>query len=345
VSGYHGGASDAWVFKIDSLGTLVWQKCLGGSNSDWASSVIQTNDRGFILTGLTYSNDGDITSNHGSNDVWVIKVDSVGNIQWQKCFGGTGNDVGTSIIQNEDSTYIFAAITNSADGDVTHSYAAGDGWVVKINPTGSILWEKTFGGTGADGFIKIVKSSNNLYTLGGVNSSTDGNITDHHGSSMFDDYWILQIDSIGNLINSQSFGGSDEDQFYGLRLTNDSNIILTGYSYSSDGDVTNHIGDIDVWVVKLSEQLSNSNKDVSEQLFDIHPMVENGIINCSLFSSKPQLITFKIFDLQGKIIYERSLQAFYGLNNLQLFNLNSTSGMYFINISTETFETTVKVGY
>lgn len=150
VKGYHGG-SDIWVVKLNAKGKIEWQKCLGGAYSEWPRSIKQTFDKGYIIVGNTSSIDGDVSGNHGQSDAWVVKLDSVGNILWQRCLGGSAADYGTGIVQTKDSGYYVACITMSIDGDV--SGIPGDGedyWVIRLNKEGIIEWQNVLGGKKLD---------------------------------------------------------------------------------------------------------------------------------------------------------------------------------------------------
>src|SRR5205085_12366104 len=83
------GGRDWWIVKIDNNGIIQWQKSMGGSADEYLFSIIQTTDNGYLLSGYTESNDSDVTFNHGHRDCWIVKLDSVGNMQKQKCFGGS----------------------------------------------------------------------------------------------------------------------------------------------------------------------------------------------------------------------------------------------------------------
>ena len=115
-----------------SPGSLIWQKCLGGSNRDYAYSISPTDDGGYIVAGGTDSSDGDVSGNHGNYDVWVVKLNSAGEILWQKCLGGTGEDCANSISPTNDGGYIVAGYTYSSDGDVSGNHGDRDVWVVKL---------------------------------------------------------------------------------------------------------------------------------------------------------------------------------------------------------------------
>src|SRR5437867_11229470 len=125
---------------------IEWQKCLGGTEDEWAESIEQTTDGGYIIAGRSASNNGDVIGSHGNWDYWLVKTDSSGNIQWQKCLGGTDDDAAYSVQQTTDGGYIVAGQSNSNDGDVTGNHGNEDYWLVKTDANGSIQWEKSMGG-------------------------------------------------------------------------------------------------------------------------------------------------------------------------------------------------------
>jgi len=116
----------------------TWQKCLGGSDIDEAHSIQQTSDGGYIVAGWTYSNDSDVYGNHGWRDIWVVKLDENGNIQWQKCLGGSDSDKAYSIQQTSDGGYIVAGLAYSNNGDVYGNHGESDMWIVKLDENGNL---------------------------------------------------------------------------------------------------------------------------------------------------------------------------------------------------------------
>jgi hypothetical protein len=128
VTGNHGGG-DYWIVKLNSTGTIEWQKCLGGTNHDWARSIQQTSDGGYIVACYTASTDGDVTGNNGGEDYWIVKLTSTGTIEWQKCLGCSNDEDTYSIQQTTDGGYIVAGITRSNDGDVTGNHGVADCFV------------------------------------------------------------------------------------------------------------------------------------------------------------------------------------------------------------------------
>ena len=142
--GVNHGGWDAWVVKLDSEGNITWARTYGGSNDDGARSICQTNDGGYVISGDSRSIDGEVTGNHGGPDCWVVKLNEVGELQWQKSLGGSGYDASYSIKQANDGGYILAGETSSNDGDVSGNHG-GDGidwWVVKLDGDGIMEWQK-----------------------------------------------------------------------------------------------------------------------------------------------------------------------------------------------------------
>jgi PKD repeat protein len=168
------------------------------------ASVIQTTDGGYITAGNVYSQDGDIAGSgfHGTffNDYWVVKLDSAGVIQWKKALGGSGNDLAQSIQQTTDGGYIVFGYTTSNDGDVSGNHGYVDYWMVKLNSSGTIQWQKTLGGTGQEGYNNIPfevdgahsiqQTTDSGYILAGYSKSNDGDVSENHGNF---DYWVVKL--------------------------------------------------------------------------------------------------------------------------------------------------------
>ena len=189
VSGNHGD-HDAWVVKMDDVGSLQWQKCFGGSSYEIAGSIIQTLDGGYIIAGHTISTDGDVSGNHGGHDAWVVKMDAVGTPQWQKCFGGSSYEIAGSIIQTLDGGYIIAGQTTSTDGDVSGNHGDHDSWVVKMDAVGTLQWQKCFGGSHCEIAGSIIQTLDGGYIIAGYATSTDGDVSGNHGES---DAWVIKL--------------------------------------------------------------------------------------------------------------------------------------------------------
>ena len=207
VSGWHEGydpyegypLSDCWVVKLNSRGEIEWQRCLGGSYEDWAYSIQQTSDGGFIVAGETCSNDGDVSGNHGEYDFWVVKLNSSGEIEWQRCLGGSDYDYASSIQQTLDGGFIVAGYTKSNDGDVSGWHEGYDPyggdplpdcWVVKLNSSGEIEWQRCLGGSEIDGAKSIQQTTEGGFIVAGYSESNDGDVSGNHGEG---DAWVVKL--------------------------------------------------------------------------------------------------------------------------------------------------------
>lgn len=258
VSGYHGGAADVWVIKLDAAGTLQWQKCLGGSGDDRPSgrgtgggSLQATTDGGYILSMVSNSNDGDVSGNHGNTDAWIIKLNSTGDIQWQQSFGGSGEELDFKIQLTPDGGYLFAGSSASNDGDVTGSHGLFDVWVVKLNNAGAIQWRRSLGSSDHDLLGNFVSTPDNGCLLAMSTRGNDGNVTSNHNAGFYD-FWIAKLDNAGAISWQKSLGGTDEDMALGITAA-PGGYVIAGYTYSFDGDVaSSHHGGTDCWIVRIN---------------------------------------------------------------------------------------------
>jgi hypothetical protein len=138
------------VFQGLAQPTIEWQTCLGGSGGEEGHSIQQTTDGGYIVAGLSTSNDGDVSGGHGASDCWVVKLDGAGQIEWQKPLGGSKSDAAYFVQQTNDGGYFIAGNSYSNDGDVSENKGSADYWVVKLSENGTLEWQRSFGGTGED---------------------------------------------------------------------------------------------------------------------------------------------------------------------------------------------------
>lgn len=256
VTGNH-GSYDCWLVKLTAWGSVVWEKCYGGSDIDQVYTVQQTSDGGYIFAGKSRSVDGDVTGNHGDIDLWVVKTDDTGKLQWQRSYGSTNQETALSIQQTTDGGYIAAGWSRGSDGDVTGNHGGEDVWILKLTATGAITWQKNFGGSGDDVATFIQQTSDGGYIVTGNTSSTDGDVIGNHGGI---DVWVLKLTSTGSLAWQTCYGGSSDDEngddiYQGsIQQTADGGYVFAGLTSSTDGDVTGYHGGVfyDYWVVKLT---------------------------------------------------------------------------------------------
>jgi len=248
VSGNHGNNA-IWLVKLTSLGCIQWQKCLDGTNYDNVESIQQTSDGGFIVAGTTNSNDVDVSGNHGDEDILVVKLTNLGDIQWQKCLGGTYYDFAESIQQTSEGGFIVAGTTNSNDVDVSGNHGDFDYWIVKLTSLGGIQWQKCLGGTYDDSAESIQQTSDGGFIVAGCTEFYDGDVSANHGG---DEALIVKLNSLGDIQWQKCLGGAINESATYIQQTSDGGFIMTGCTYSNDGDVSGNHGDNDIWVVKLT---------------------------------------------------------------------------------------------
>jgi hypothetical protein len=256
---YGGYYPDYWILKLDGTGNIEWQKTIGGDDWDMLGSIRQTTDGGYIVGGISFSSiSGDKTENNASlyRDYWILKLDQSGNIQWQNTLGGTGTEWNCTIEPTMDGGYIAAGSSDSdVSGDKTEASLNGgwDLWILKLDPLGNISWQNTIGGNNQDHFPAIHQTSDGGYIMGTFTASAiSGDKTeDCHGN---DDYWILRLDTSGNIIWQNTIGGDSFDRLSSIRPSNDGGFIVGGTSLSDQSvDKTENCkGFDDYWMVKVN---------------------------------------------------------------------------------------------
>lgn len=245
-----------WVFKIDSLGQLVWQKTFGGSSLDAASGVAETTDGGFVVAGYTYSpaGSGNVTTSWGSGDAWVLKLSGVGNLLWQRSLGGALNDQVFSVVATGDGGAATAGYTRSIDK--SGNLGLYDMWVVRLKQNGDSAWARTIGGSGDDFAYSLSITTDSGFVVAGSTSSKDGNIDGniYDVSGKTSDLCISKINSTGKLIWIKTMGGSGNDVASSVLASPDGTLFIAGRTASSNGDVTVSRGNFDGWVLKLDSK-------------------------------------------------------------------------------------------
>jgi len=243
----HAGG-DYWVIKLNASGVKQWSNYYGGSFTDTAYDAIQTEDDGYIIIGSSDSDDVDITNNLGSYDFWILKISATGTLVWEKSFGGSEIDEAHAISQATDGNYLIVGDTRSNDLEISQNNGAADLWIVKITPEGTLLWEKTLGGSSFDVGRSISKTQDNGFLVSGSSRSSDGNLTSNKGQN---DAWVVKINSSGNLEWQKTIGGSEVDFFYDAVELNDQTIIAVGDSNSINEDIYENNGFSDLLILKL----------------------------------------------------------------------------------------------
>lgn len=203
VTGFHGGTTDGWVVKLSAAGDLLWQKAFGGSGNEYFKSVAATNDGNYVMAGSTTSNDGDVSGNHGSVDMWVVKISPTGDLLWQKCLGGSEPDSASSIREFSDGRLWIIGTTRSNNGDVSGLHTSvplteTDIWVVKLEGNGTFITQKCFGGSKKEEGYDLVESDNGNFIISAKVYSNDGDFGFQSNNPEFVN--VIKIDAANTMI-------------------------------------------------------------------------------------------------------------------------------------------------
>jgi hypothetical protein len=237
---------DFWLAKTDALGNIQWNRTYGGTGEDVAYSLVASTDGGYVLAGDTWSF-GD-----GGADFWLVKTDANGVVEWNRMYGGAGDDCARALVATSDGGYAIAGIWNCATSYPLYNvgyYEGGDFWLVKTDALGIMQWNKTYGGTGGDLAFSLVTTSDGGYALAGT---WDYIMAFFEGTGNAD-FWLVKTDALGTIQWSQTYGGTREDLAYSLVAASDG-----GYALAGVCNFTGPFGQgtADAWLVK-TDSLGN----------------------------------------------------------------------------------------
>jgi len=215
---------------FSSTTAVEWNKTYGGTDFDYAHSVQQTSDGGYIVAGATES------FGAGEADFWLFKIDSYGSVEWNRTFGGSAMDAARSVQQTSDGGYVTVGVTHSF-GD----WLYGDCWLIKTDANGDMLWNKTYGGANIeDAWGGVQQTSDGGYIIAGNTASFGA------GSA---DYWLIKTDANGDMVWNKTYGGEEADQPFSVQQTSDGGYVMVG---SADSFKTGMF-DGEIWLVKTDE--------------------------------------------------------------------------------------------
>jgi uncharacterized delta-60 repeat protein len=220
TSSFGAGSYDFYLVKTDSLGDTVWTRTYGGSNYDYARSVQQTGDGGYIVAGYTMSF-GAGTPTYAN--FYLVKTNSEGNALWTHAYGGVYDDRAYSVQQTSEGGYIVAGYTQS--------FGAGyhDFYLVMTDSLGDTLWTRTYGGSSDEEAYSVQQTSEGGYIVAGYTQSFGAG---------YHDFYLVKTNSQGDTLWTRTYGGSNYDEAYSVQQTADGGYIVAGYgrSFGGDGD-------------------------------------------------------------------------------------------------------------
>ena len=342
--------ADYWIVKLNSDGTrILWNKVYGGKNEDILTSMEQTKDNGYILGGYSYSNAEFEKSEDflGNDDYWLVKIDGNGNKLWDKIYGGSLSDYLTSLDQTKDGGYILGGYSNSpVSFDKTQTFkGTTDYWIVKIDSSRNVQWNKTFGGRLGDYLSSVQQTADGGYIIGGT-SSSKASATKSESSKGKEDFWILKLNKRGRGLWDKTIGGSKSDKLSVIKELSKDEFILGGTSNSAvSGDKTDATvggtGQNDFWIVRLSANAA-AQQQVTEQpanvvntnsaainlkklLMQATPNPTKGVVTVNY--SSVENATLMVYDNNGKAVFQTSLAG--GKSTYQLDLSKQATGTYY----------------
>lgn len=289
-----------WVIrKEDASGNILWIKLYGGTGSQMLYSMMATDDGGYILFGSAYSGSGDMGFHYGSafkRDFWVLKVDADGEKVWSKIYGGTGDDIGASVVPAPDGGCYIVGSTQSADYDCADNHGFGDVFVARLDTAGEIIWHKCIGGSAPDHASggAISNGSGGVLIAGGA-ASEDGDVS-QKVNSIGSNIWLINMDSDGDILWDKCYGGAGQEYANSVCWGTDGTIWVMGSSQTAAGQVKYGYGDKDAWIVHADSDgnflnakvLGSGKKDVGAM---IYPLSDGSVLGGGYFTNKSGLFS------------------------------------------------------
>jgi hypothetical protein len=337
------GNSDYWIIKIDSLGKKIWDKTIGGNFQEELLSIQPTSDGGFLLGGNSSSNmSGDKSENSkGDYDYWIVKIDEMGNIKWDKTIGGSKTEFLSNIKTISGGGFLVSGWSESnMSGDKKENSKGNyDYWIVKIDEMGSIKWDKTIGGNSRDELHDAQSTLDGGFLLGGLSYSNMSGDKSENGKGDYD-YWIVKIDASGNKLWDKTWIGNNRDELNDIQITSDGGFLLAGSSESAMGDdkTENSKGNYDYWVIKIK-------LDPITGVFTVYPTIGN--LDCIFIDTSdamylPATVTVQELFFPFRIVIDQSITKKHECIDAKVLR----SGLYILRITNDkgiTYKTRIRI--
>ncbi len=230
ASSFDDVAGDMYLIKLGTSGDTIWTRTFGGNGYEQGSYVQQTTDGGFIITGQTPA------FGAGGFDAHLVKINSSGDINWTKTYGGIGSEFGSSVQQTTDGGYV---LTGSCDNNF--GFGGSDFYLIKTDSLGNHVWSKAYGHSGSEEGKVVRQTTDGGYLLAGTSANVLG--------PLGPDMCLIKTNSVGDTLWAKLYGGAMIDECYDVKQTSDGGYVVVGKSFSFST-----AGDYDVYVVKVNGQ-------------------------------------------------------------------------------------------
>jgi hypothetical protein len=302
-----------WVVRLDINGNILWQRSVDIGNG---YDVRETPERGFVCTGfLIFSRD---------QSSQVTKFYYNGDIEWQHSFRGHA----MSIQPVDEDGFVLAGNTEYADTTIPNMHNRRDVWVARLSNTGSMVWQKAYGGSSEDLGYSVIRSADSNYIVSGITASVNGDVTGPMGAF---DAWVMKLNPNGDTLWQKCLGGTAPDYARCIIETKKGTFAVAGYSSSHDYGLDNK-GQSDFWIAKLKEP--QTDKDTIEippvnpvvYTFSVYPNPSSDILHIVVPGTDKEPAHVVITNVWG----QRVVDTFIPENSPTDINLDVASAMYFL---------------
>jgi len=258
-----------WLLIIQFLSysqtSIEWSKNYGGNFDDNPQSIVQTEDKGYVVAGYSYSKNGDISINKGRADYWILKLDQQGNLVWEKSYGGTNLDYAYEIEQTKDKGFIVIGVSESNDEDVSKNNGNFDVWILKLDKDGELEWENSYGGLESDRAVEIEQTIDDGFIFAGGTHSI--------GEQGYHGFWVTKLNSVGEVQWEKKYSNGGMEGANSIVQASDGGFLISGSTFITKSKDEDDLSD--VWVIKIDENgeliwektFGGSQRDYSRNIF------------------------------------------------------------------------------
>lgn len=321
------GVRDALAGRVNATGAVVWLRSYGGTQDDAATGIQQISQGDIVLSGVSSSNNFDVSNRRGGSDAWVLRLNNTnGNIVWSRLFGGIEDDRAATLRQIAGGDIVVVGSSESINRDVTQNRGFEDFWAFRITNGGTLVWSTTYGGPQADDPFAMAITPDGGILMSGESRSASQQVPQNRGG---DDFLTIKINAAGVFQWAITSGGNRDDSAAGLAVTSDGGFVVAGYTESrNNGDVTTNRGEKDYWLVKYSSSANRlrDNELVPEMQSFSFIAYPNPVVDQFQIQSETEIALVRVFNVNGQLQTEQIVN---NLNHWMDFSAYG-KGMYIV---------------